>query len=207
MLEVQLPSEIYTLTFRRKLLQAGFLVRFTNVAYWPDHVRGKTFKILQKQETAYVISCIIPGGDYIDINLSNQEAGEKLYPIADDRLTELVIGFKPGEYIIEPRYPANRAIYRLDYATMEPNIADEDLRWLGAWKPEDSPAEDPRIHLFLVKGENPIYLRAYVLASVDYDKVVIPLLCNRMGIEEIKAPSKEQLERARLLYALEQQKI
>lgn len=207
MLEIRLKPSLRVAEFTPGLLQKNHLVTFSSYKDWPDHCRGKTFQVLQKQETTYQIPYTLPGNDYRDINLSNQEAGVKLYPTGVNRLTELAIGWKEGEYLIQPQFPAGYPIYRLDYESMIPKIDDAALRWLGCFTPDMSPDDDPRVRLYLVHQLNPIIFRTYVVAGVDFEKTVMVLTANRCILGEITQPTKEQLARALTLYYLAEMKI
>lgn len=208
MLEVALNTAVAQVSFRAALLQKDYYVRFSDYDRWPDHVQGKLFRISQKQEVEYLDSYTLPGNDYKDINLSNQDAGIHLYPDSDTMLTELIVAFKPGKYLVEPMYPAGHPIYRMDYSTMIPDVTNADRRWLGTWKPESSPIEDPKIKFYLVNTETPIIFRTYVLPGVDFEKCIFYFLANRCNIgNPIVTPTREQIDKSKLLYHLEELKL
>ncbi|MBA7682511.1 hypothetical protein ES703_90861 [subsurface metagenome] len=149
-----------------------------------DHVRGKTFSILKQQQVKYELSWIIEEACYKDVNLSNEDAGEKLYPDVADNLYEVIIGFKPGNYFCHVYFPAEYPLYRLDYPDMSPNISDASLKYLGAIRPEDSPVDNPIFKLYLVFRLKPIILRLYADDGIDYEKIGLELTVNRCLMQE-----------------------
>ncbi|MDO9580598.1 MAG: hypothetical protein Q7J06_08530, partial [Bacteroidales bacterium] len=78
-----------------------------------DHVKGKTVKVLKQQQVKYELSWIVKEACYKDVNLSNEDAGEKLYPDVADNLYEMIVGFKPGNYFCHIFFPAEYPLYRL----------------------------------------------------------------------------------------------
>ncbi len=180
-----------------KLLQEGFYVRFTD--QWPltlPHVKGKTFQIERTNQVPYDITRIIPGGHYVDIDLSNSAGGENIYPENTKTLYETLIGFKPGNYLVHFYIPAGEYVHRLEQAGMVPNVASATRRYLGARKPEDSPYDDKRIFTYSVKDLEPLSLRLLVDNGVAWEKMVLGLIVNKCYLKEI-TPTPEQLARAK----------
>ena len=185
-----------------KLLQKGFFVRFTQE--WPDtlpQVKGKFFRVARVNEVPYDLYYTIPSGNYRDVDLSNQVGGENIYPENTRTLYEVALGFKPGNYQVQLYIPAGEFVNRLEQAGMVPNVASATLKYLGAFKPEDSPYEDKRILFYFVKDLEPTILRTFVDNGTDFEKCVFGLTVNKCYLEQIKEPTQEQLNRSKeLLY-------
>jgi len=82
---------------------------------------------------------------------------------------------------------------------MYPDLTDAKKKYLGARQPKDSPYNDPRIKLYLVKDLAPLIMRLYVLGGVDYEKCVIGLTVNKCQMREIDAPTEDQLLKAKVI--------
>lgn len=186
MIEVR-PTEVFAgVQPRPKILLVDHWVRFSN--NFPDslnHVKGKTARISKQQQVTYELSWMVKENCYIDVNLSNEDAGKKLYPNVSDNLYEMLIGFKPGNYFCQVYFPADYPIFQLDHTDMTPLITNDTYKYLGAIKPTDSPAEDPIFKLYLVYDLNPIILRLYADDGVAYEKMSIEFLINRCKMDFI----------------------
>lgn len=172
-----------------KVLLVDHWVKFSNA--FPDslkHVKGKTARIAAQQQVPYELSWIIKEACYKDINLSNEDTGEKLYPDVSENLYEMLVGFKPGNYFCHVYFPADYPIYRLDYPDLYPLISSATYKYLGAIKPEDSPVENPTFRLYLISALKPIILRFYADNGVDYEKISLQLTINRCLMEFKPAP-------------------
>ncbi|GAH84366.1 unnamed protein product, partial [marine sediment metagenome] len=163
MLELR-PIEVFEQIWPRpKVLLPGHNIQFSNL--FPDgldHVKGKTFRITKTAQVRYELSWILPGLHYKDINLSNENAGEKLYPEATDEVYETLIAFKPGNYFTLIYFPAEQPIYRLGYYTQTPLISSASLKYLGAIKPEYSPVNNPTLKIYTVYRLDPFIFRISV---------------------------------------------
>jgi len=179
-----------------KILQEGFYAHFSD--QWPltlPHVKGKTFQVEKTNQVPYDLSYIIPANDYRDVDLSNSAGGENIYPENTKTLYQILLGFKPGNYMVHFYIPAGEYVHRLEQAGMVPNVASATLRYLGARKPEDSPYEDKRIFIYTVKDLEPVILRVFVDNGVDFEKCTLSLLVNKCYLKEI-TPTSEQLAKA-----------
>ena len=193
-----------------KLLQKGFFVKFTD--QWPEtlpYVKGKFFRIARVNEVNQDLPYILPSNDYRDVDFSNQTGGVNLYPETTRTLYEVALGFKPGNYQGQFYIPAGEFVNRLEQAGMVPNVASATLKYLGAFKPEDSPYEDKRILLYFVKDLEPTILRVFVDTgqgpvappNLAFEKIVFGVTVNKCYLEEMKSPTPEQLARAKeILY-------
>jgi len=180
MIEVR-PTEVFAgVQPRPKILLPDHWVKFSN--NFPSglsHVRGKSARIAKQQQVTYELSWIIKEACYKDVNLSNENTGEKLYPDVADNLYEMLIGFKPGNYLCHVYFPADYPIYRLDDPDMSPIISDAAKKYLGAIKPSDSPIDNPTFKLYLVYELSPVILRLYADDGVDYEKISVQFIINR----------------------------
>jgi len=191
-----------------KLLQKGFFVKFTDA--WPDtlpHVMGKFFKVARVNEVNQDLSYILPSNDYRDVDFSNQTGGVNLYPENTRTLYEVALGFKPGNYQVQFYIPAGEFVNRLEQAGMTPDVTVVARKYLGAFKPEDSPYEDKRILLYFVKDLEPLIARTFVdtgqgpvaVPNIAFEKCVLGVTVNKCYLEEMKTPTAEQLARAKTL--------
>ena len=192
MLELR-PIEVFEQVWPRpKVLLPGHNIQFSNL--FPaglDHVKGKTFRITKTAQVRHELSWILPALHYKDINLSNEEAGQKLYPNASDEVYETLIGFKPGNYFTLIFFPAEQPIYRLGYYTMTPLISSASLKYLGAIKPEDSPVNNPTLKIYTVYKLNPFIFRISIDNGVDYDKMTWEICVNKCKLEAVAAPVEQ----------------
>lgn len=201
MLEL-VPKPQFSVVIPPKTLQEGYLVTFSSD--WPStHVaiREKTFRIDAVNQVPYDLSYIIPTGDYRDVDFANGSGTfkENIYPENQNSLFEVLLGFKPGNFISHWYVPAGKSIHNLEYAQMYPDLTNVKRKYLGARQPKDSPYDDPRIKLYFVKDLAPIIMRLYVLGGVDYEKIVTGLTVNKCLMREITAPTEEQMLKAKVI--------
>jgi len=154
-----------------------------------SHVKGKKFSIEAQQQVAYELSYKIKEGCYVDINLSNEDAGKKLYPDTSENLYEVLFGLKDGNWYIIPYFPADYPIYRLDYPDMSPLVSHAERKYLGTIKPYESPPDDPKLKLYLVFKLKPIILRLAIDEGVSYEKCTLEILINRCLMKEGTLPA------------------
>lgn len=186
------PKPQFSVVIPPKLLQEGYLVHFPGD--WPStftHIREKYFRIMATVPIPYDLSYIIPTGDYRDVDFSNGSGTfqESIYPIQFETLEEILVGFKPGNFVHIWEIPAGKTVDNLEYASMYNDITDAERLFLGAHQPKDSPYDDPRIKFYLVKDLAPLIMKLYVLAGVDYEKIVLGLTINKCLMEEVPSPS------------------
>jgi hypothetical protein len=201
MLELQ-PKPQFSVVIPPKTLQEGYLVHFSED--WPstqDAIRNKTFRIDATNQVPYDLSYVIPTGDYRDVDFANGSGTfkENVYPENQDTLFEVLIGFKPGCFLSHWYIPAGKSIHNLEYAQMYPDLTNAKRKYLGARQPKDSPYDDPRIKLYFVKDLAPLIMRLYVLAGVDYEKIVTGLTVNKCKLQEITSPSDADLLKAKVI--------
>ncbi|GAI18667.1 unnamed protein product, partial [marine sediment metagenome] len=131
----------------------------------------------------------------LDVDLSNSAGGENIYPENTKTLYQILLGFKPGNYLVHFYIPAGEYANRLEQAGMVPNVTHPTHRYLGARKPEDSPYDDKRIFIYSVKDLEPLFLRVFVDDGVDFEKCILSLLVNKCYLKQI-TPTAEQLAKA-----------
>jgi len=205
MLELQ-PKPQFSVVVPPKLLQEGYLVTFSSD--WPsthNAIREKTFRIDVCNQVPFDRSFILPTGAagtiYRDVDFSNGSGTfqESIYPENQSSLFEVLLGFKPGNFLSHWYIPASKSVHQLEYAGMYPDITDNTKKYLGARQPKDSPYDDPRIKLYLVKDLAPLIMRLYVLPGVDYEKIVCGLTVNKCLMRIIEAPTDDQLLKAKVI--------
>jgi len=183
-----------------KLLQEGYYVKFTKA--WPaefSSISGKLFQIAETNVVPHDIHHIIPTNDFRDVDLSNSAGGENLYPESVNTLNEVVLGFKPGNYLAQVYIPAGEALSRLEQASMFPEVTNVVTRYLGQRTPTDSPYGDKRIFMYFVRNLEPIIFRMFVDTGIDFEKVVIGAMVNKCRLSLIAAPTPDQERLAKVV--------
>jgi len=201
MLEL-VPKPQFSVVIPPKTLQEGYLVTFSSD--WPStHVaiREKTFRIDAVNQVPYDLSYIIPTGDFRDVDFANGSGTfkENIYPENQNSLFEVLLGFKPGNFVSHWYIPAGKSVHNLEYAQMYPDLTNAKRKYLGARQPKDSPYDDPRIKLYFVKDLAPMIMRLYVLPGVDFEKVVTGLTVNKCQMREITIPTEDQKLKAKVI--------
>jgi len=164
-----------------------------------DWAKGRAFEVSEEPLLVpFSASYILPGNDYRDLDLSNSTGGLKLYPEGTNILYQIAVGFKPGSYITHVFVPKDCYVYKLGDSSMYPLVTDPTNRYLGAFRPEHSPAESPLLFLYAIKDAPALYLRPWVLddAEATWDKVTIEFFINKCRLREIAQPSEEQRRKA-----------
>lgn len=190
MIELRPTPTVKEVKYEQRIVLPNWWIKFSdNFPSGLKHVKGKTVRIAKQQQVKYELSWVIKEACYVDVNLSNESAGEKLYPDVESNLYEVLIGFKPGNYLCHIYFPAEYPLYRLDDPGMSPLISDSAKKYLGAIKPSDSPVDDPTLKLYLVFNLTPIILRLYADDGVAYEKASLQFTVNRcLMVEEPPPP-------------------
>jgi len=201
MLEL-VPKPQFSVVIPPKTLQEGYLVTFSSD--WPsthDAIREKTFRIDAVNQVPYDLSYTIPTGDYRDVDFANGSGTfkENIYPENQSSLFEVLLGFKPGNFVSHWYIPSGKSVHNLEYAQMYPDLTNAKRKYLGARTPKDSPYEDPRIKLYFVKDLAPMIMRLYVLGGVDYEKIVAGLTINKCLMREITIPTEADRLKAKVI--------
>ena len=201
MLEL-VPKPQFSVVIPPKTLQEGYLVTFSSD--WPsthEAIREKTFRIDAVNQVPYDLSYIIPTGDFRDVDFANGSGTfkENVYPENQNSLFEVLLGFKPGNFLSHWYIPAGKSVHNLEYAQMYPDLTNAKRKYLGARQPKDSPYEDPRIKLYFVKDLAPMIMRLFVLPGVDYEKVVTGLTINKCQMRELDLPTEADRLKAKVI--------
>jgi len=81
---------------------------------------------------------------------------------------------------------------------MAPDVSSSTRRYLGARKPADSPYDDKRIFIYSVYKLEPLIIRLYVEAGIDYEKCVLGLIVNKCYLKPVSLTA-EQMARAKVI--------
>lgn len=185
------------------LLQKGAWIKFSSAWAVNDQaVAGRSFVVTNEPVLVkYPISRIIPGNDFIDIDLSNQTmptpgipGTQQLYPMQKNVLYQMFVGLKKGHYFI-PTYIAGVPTYSLSSSYLTGPIYTDTRRYLGAKTYEDSPEEAPLWSFYSIMNMPSIVLRLYADVGIDFEKVVLVWNINKCRIQE-KTLTPDQLEKA-----------
>jgi len=180
-----------------ELLRKGRLLKFQGD--FNDTIRNNdVVEITQSVVISYKKGFIIPPDDRIAIQLDNSANGLRLYPTDDDTLYEILIGFKwDGNFLIYPQFPAGRYLWRLDDPTMYPDpTADDERRYVGAIKPEDSPSKKPKVRTYTLKDMEPLILEVSNVGN-DYGKLIFEFTINKCRFQKL---TRRDLEGYTLIY-------
>lgn len=169
---------------------------------WPDSwkwAKGKLFEVSEEPVLVrYPQSYILPGSDYKNVDLSNATNGLKLYPDMEGVLYQCAIGFKPGAYIVGIYTPSTaKYVYHLGDSSMIPDVTSATMKYLGAKRPEDSPANSPLLFFYFIKDSPAMYLQPYILKSETYEHVTFEFFVNKCKLTEIPGATEEDVEKAR----------
>ena len=156
------------------------------------------FRVTNPQQISYDRYYILYQNDYIDVDLHNASSGtENLYPDSVDEMYEVLMGIE-GDSLTYPIIPSpDRHFEKLGYTSMIPDSSDDTKRYLGCYKPEDSPYLTPRLRFTFVKNLDPMLLRTYIDSAKAYEKVTFRYIINRCTIKKVDHPSHEQMSIAR----------
>ena len=203
MLKLEFPRTIQFPPSKREF-DTGDILMFSSA--WPTNlgvIPGHTYRVKWHQDVPYDLKYILPQADYRDVNISDNTqntptdpAYENLYPYGtSNTLYQILIGFKPGNYMVHLYMPFDQYILGLEFTNMVPNDANMTnprLKYIGPIKPEDSPYYDPRLKLVTVYNMLPFYMRFLTDngASGDYEKCIAPLIINHCQLEDLTVAPK-----------------
>lgn len=157
---------------------------------WPGTNKWARDSYFEIEKTAYVDyrkSYTLPGSDYKELDLSNATSGLNLYPETDEQVHEILVGFKPGNYIVQIDVPNGSPLGKLPEASMIPSKTDSDLKYLNAKNPEDSPPESPTLKFWAIKDMPAIILRPITLSGQDFERVTITFKVAKHLLKQIPA--------------------
>lgn len=191
----------------KKLLEPKHVVHFvgSHPEYWQERVAGKYFRILMTQQLTYDRAYILAsGGAYsTDISEDNAAIGDLgLYPDNTMTLYEILVGMKStsGSTLLYPRYPPNEWFLTLEEGGFIPDTTSNNLRYLGPFSEEITPADRPQVRLHTIKDEESIGIYLYNDAPI-HNKVVLTMVVNRCLMRHVakETLTDKELERAREL--------
>jgi len=177
-----------------ELLKVGNLVKF--VGEFTDEITDGTIVEVQN---AVVVNFrkgfVIPPEDRIEILFDNSDKGLKLYPTSTDTFYEILMGFKAdGSFLMYPQFPAGHYPFRLQESTMYPDTDANDYRkYVGAFKPEDSPINEPKLRTYTLKSLEPLVLEISNEGS-DYGKLIIEFTINKVQFRKVPLAELEGYE-------------
>ena len=163
---------------------------------------GRFFQVVARNEVPYDLPYIIPANDFRDVDFSNvptlPAAQENLYPIANQTLYEIQLGFKRANFLAQFYIPASQPLSRLEQTTMiapdPPTITAANfaspLRYMGQRKWQDSPYDDKKIYIYTIRDMDHLIMRLFVdtalpVIATDYEKIVVGLVVNKLKLQEI----------------------
>lgn len=187
-------------------LKKGSWVQFSKE--WPAEqswAKGRLFSVINDPlVVTFPMSYILPGQDYVDVNLANLPTAFtttvlNLYPAKQGVLYQAGIGIKEGDFFIQVGIPAaQQYVYRLGQSFMYPNITDANLRYLGGKTYKDSPEDSPLLFFYFVNNQPYFYLRIYALEGKDFEKCSVVFYINKCDLGEMP-PTPLAQERALLV--------
>jgi hypothetical protein len=191
----------------KQLLEPKQVVHFvgSHPEFWQERVAGKYFRIMMTQQIPYDRAYILAaGGTYsTDISDDNAAIGDLgLYPDNTMTLYEILLGMKStsGSMLCYPRYPPNEWFITLEEGGFIPNVANNNLRYLGPWSEEITPYDRPQVRIHTIKEEESVGIMLYNDAPI-HNKVVLGWLVNRCLMKYVDKSelTDKELERCREL--------
>ena len=183
-----------------KLLLNNYIVHFSEKYRTGETERfaNQYFLVTDPQQVSYDRYYILYQNDYLDIDLHNASSGtENIYPDSVEEIYEVLMGIE-GDVLTYPIIPSpDRHFEKLGYTGMIPDSSDTTKRYLGCYKPEDSPYETMKLRLTFVKNLDSMILRTYIDSAKAYEKVILRFLINRCRIIKLEHPTSEQMSIAR----------
>lgn len=179
-----------------ELLRKGQFVKFRGD--FTDYIRnGQIVEVINAVEVNYRTGYIIPPNDKVRVLLDNSNEGLKLYPTDVDVFYEILMGFRAdGDFMIYPQHPAGHYIWRLDEPTMypDPDAPEGSLnKYLGGFKPEDSPIDAKKIRTYTMKDLEPVVLEVVNHGS-EYGKLIIDFDINKCKFTKLSAKDLAGIE-------------
>jgi hypothetical protein len=181
MFEVLTPSNVASAQWRLKLhgpAPAPNNLYFTKD--WPKNAQtgwatDAYFQIAKTVIVPYRIGRKYVGNDYQNISLYNVVGSlTALQPNEQNVVYETLIGLKKGAYQVAIYVPGpNDYLLSLGQSNMYPQVGDPNLKFLGAFRPEDSPEDNPTLKLWTINQQAAWLLQIATDRGVDYEKPVL----------------------------------
>lgn len=195
MLKLDFPRTLEFPPAKREY-QVGDFLTFSNA--WPTQLGispGHTYQVVWRADVPYDLSYIINAQDYKDVNISDNTqntptdpAYENLFPYGtSNTIYQILIGLKPGNYMLHLYMPYDQWILGLEFTNMVPNdanMSNNRLKYIGSVKPEDTPYYDPRLKLVTVYNMIPFFLR-FLVDKGDDEKCIAPLIINHCQLKDL----------------------
>jgi hypothetical protein len=197
------------------------LVRFDD-KFVNERVAGMVFSVRRHIMNPFDVGLVIPKSDFYDLSFlwklsTTDYVG--LIPKNKNSLYEIMVTMKGPGFIVYPMV-GDRYLFRLEESNMLPKYDDTTYtswpalrRYLGGFTEKDIPFVENadlisgdsglkrgllRVHT--VKDINPPILRLYNDDQWEnYGKIVLHFDVNRCMIDEVKMPTQEQIDKARLI--------
>jgi len=191
----------------KQLLEPKQVVHFvgSHPEYWQERVAGKYFRVMLTQQIPYDRAYILGAGASYSADISDDNAaiGDLgLYPDNTMTLYEILLGMKStsGSMLCYPRYPPNEWFITLEEGGFIPNVANNNLRYLGPWSEEITPYDRPQVRLHTIKDEESVGIMLYNDAPI-HNKVVLGWIVNRCLMKFVNKEdlTDKELERCREL--------
>lgn len=187
-------------------LQKGSWVQFSS--QWPgEHAwaSGKSFIVVNDPlVVTFPMSYIIPGSDYVDVNLANLPGGFtktilNIMPAKQNVVYQAGIGIKQGDFFIQVGIPAaQQYVFRLGQSFMYPTINDANLKYLGQKTYQDSPERSPLLFFYFLYNQPYFFLRIYALKGKAFEKCTVVFYLNKCDLQTTLL-SAEQQQKALLI--------
>lgn len=181
-------------------LKKGSWVQFSK--QWPaEHAwaSGKIFSVSQEPViVTFPMSWIIPGGDYVDVNLATVPTAFtttvlNLYPAKQGVLYQAAIGLKNYDFFMQIGIPAaQQYVYKLGASYMYPIITDANLKYLGQKTYKDSPDTAPLLFFYFINNQPFFFLRLYALEGKDFEKISVVFYINKCQLEPAVGANPQQ---------------
>lgn len=181
-------------------LRKGSWVKFSE--QWPAEqawASGKTFTVREEPVVVtFPMSYIIPGGDYVDVNLATVPTAFSttilnLYPSKQGVLYQAAIGLKNNDFFMQVGIPAaQNYVYKLGASYMYPSITDANLKYLGEKTYKDSPDTAPLLFFHLINNMPFFFIRLYALEGKDFEKCSVVFYINKCQLEVAPLANAQQ---------------
>lgn len=167
---------------------------------WPgtteQWLSGKYFQINQTAIVEYPYgSAGLPGDDYEWFDMENANYAPSgftalsLYPNSANIAYEILIGMKPGNYQAALYIPGTSDyLLALGYPSQHPDITSSTLKYLGSFRPEDSPWENPQIKVWTVYQMTTLLLQIYADNGQDYEKPILKFTVAKHRLSALQQP-------------------
>lgn len=166
---------------------------------WPkgsyyDWATGGVFKVSSDPIlTKYPISRVLYSQDYVYLDISNQVPpgtvgatfSLQMYPADTMVIYQIVVGMRKGNYFVQLFIPKSIYVYNLGSNSIYPDITNSTYRYLGAKRPEDSPADAPLWTLYAISQQPAFIIAPYVDQGINFEKASLEFNINKCQLTAI----------------------